>query len=377
MIDSNNIDTINPNNSNLNETNHDKINNYTHNNAQDNSQDNAQDNAQDNVNTDTLDDKTSRINTCVKNLEIEEKKLDKNTNKRRHTGVGVLIITNYNNKPHILVGREDYKSIKINDKYMMSIFEEFGGGIQKRSLSLEENACFELQEETCNIFNLSKPELLNSGINLYFDIPFMDKRIYRLYVIFIENANSIIPYFNENRTYLMNHTNNYFKYDCFLEMNKLELISLDDIKKQMVDRDNYICNSAEDTLFNINSSSNFRGILHIKNDIYLSKRLIDFLNKKFDKNKINNQDKGILNKVENNKYLNIPSNNSEVNKNNDCNEYTGLQYCYKLYEEGFINHRFKNEKNNKVLKLGHPFKNEKHNSKLKFLSGTWSFKLHM
>ena len=60
---------------------------------------------------------------------------------------------------------------------MMSIYEEFGGGIQKRSLSLEENACFELQEETTNIFNITNPELLNSGINLYFDIPFMQKNV--------------------------------------------------------------------------------------------------------------------------------------------------------------------------------------------------------
>ena len=40
---------------------------------------------------------------------------------------------------------------------MMSIYEEFGGGIQKRSLSLEENACFELQEETTTYLILLIP----------------------------------------------------------------------------------------------------------------------------------------------------------------------------------------------------------------------------
>tara|TARA_B100000902_G_scaffold397896_1_gene463008 strand:+ start:1040 stop:2014 length:975 start_codon:yes stop_codon:yes gene_type:complete len=322
---------------------------------------------------------SNNIQDNINKLEIEELSIDKKTRTRRHTGVGVLIITNYNNKPHFLLGREEYKSIKLNGDYMMSIYEEFGGGIQKRSLSLEENACFELQEETTNIFNITNPELLNSGINLYFDIPFMQKRMYRLYLIFIEDVENIIPYFNKNQKYLKTHINSYYKYECFLEMNNLELISIDEIQSQLHNRDNYICNSAEDTLYNMSVNCNFRGILRVKNDIYLSKRLVDFLNMEFNKNYIYQQPKNVTCKIENNKELN---NNNQINNNNNNNQkninLTGLEFCFKIFKEGFIDSNFKdqNKEKNKILKLGQPFLNKKDNCKLKFLIGTWSFKLY-
>ena len=333
---------------------------------------------------------SNNIQDNINKLEIEELSIDKKTRTRRHTGVGVLIITNYNNKPHFLLGREEYKSIKLNGNYMMSIYEEFGGGIQKRSLSLEENACFELQEETTNIFNITKPELLNSGINLYFDIPFMQKRMYRLYLVFIEDVENIIPQFNKNQKYLKTHTNSYYKYESFLEMNNLQLISIDDIQSQLYNRDNYICNSAEDTLYNMSVNTNFRGILRVKDDIYLSKRLVDFLNMEFNKNYIYQQPKNTTCKIENNKELNNNNqlNNNQLNKinnnnnNNNNNQkninLTGLDFCFKIFKEGYVDSNFKdqNKEQNKVLKLGSPFLNKKDNCKLKFLIGTWSFKLY-
>lgn len=309
------------------------------------------------------------IESDIKNLEIQEKDLDSKTNKRRHTGVGVLILTNYNNKPHFLLGREEYKSVKVDDDYLMSIYEEFGGGIQKRNLSLEENACFELQEETCNIFNITNSEIINSGINMYFDIPFMKKRMYRLYLVYIQDVYKIRNYFYKNRDYLKKNENTYYKYKSFLEMNNLELISLDEIKEQINNRDNYICNSAEDTLYNMNTNKNFKGILRVKNDIFLSKRLVDFLNMNFNIN-------DIINQVKNTKTL--IQNNFDLQENlNISNRKTGFQFCYELFKEGFINSKFKNDEKSKILVLGTPFINEKDRCKLKFLSGTWSFNLYL
>ena len=76
------------------------------------------------------------------------------------------------------------------------MYEEFGGGIQKRSLSLECNACFELREETSNLFNFTEPKVLRKGVNQYFDIPFKNNRMYRIYVVYLEDIEKIIHYFN-------------------------------------------------------------------------------------------------------------------------------------------------------------------------------------
>ena len=41
--------------------------------------------------------------------------MDEKIKKRRHTGTGVLVITNINNKPHLVLGRETFKSLQIKD----------------------------------------------------------------------------------------------------------------------------------------------------------------------------------------------------------------------------------------------------------------------
>ena len=201
---------------------------------------------------------------------------------RRYTGVGVLILTNYCNRPHLVVGREAYKSIKVGDEYCVSVYEEFGGGIQKPSLGLEANACFELKEETCNLFNLDDPEILKKGINKYYDIPFKEDRLYRIYVIYIEDIAELLPHFQKNRDVLLSQANNYYKYRHFLEMDALGLIALDDIKNAIGHKHNYICIYPEDNAYNDKVTSKFVGMLRVSGGNFLSKRLAQFLNRDYD-----------------------------------------------------------------------------------------------
>ena len=118
---------------------------------------------------------------------------------RRYTGVGTLIITSVNGQPYLVLGREAFKSIKHRGAYMVSIFEEFGGGIQRRRATLADNACFELREETSNLIDLTDCSYLLENQAQHFDLPFRDDRIYRLYVINIPDAHTIIPYLQVNR----------------------------------------------------------------------------------------------------------------------------------------------------------------------------------
>ena len=257
---------------------------------------------------------------------------------RRYTGVGVLIVTNYNNKPHFVLGREAYKSIKINDNYCVSVYEEFGGGIQKPSQGLEANACFELKEESSNLLNFTDPEILKKGVNRYFDIPFKEDRIYRIYVIYIENAESLFSLFTYNRDVLLSQSNNYYKYKHYLEMDALKLIPIDSIKQTISNKNNYICIYPEDTLYNENpESSTFVGLLRLYEDTYISKRLSQFLNTDYDGK-------------------------------------TGLDWCLNVFYDGFINMKYMPHdivKKN-IITLTEPICHPAGSNKLKFLDGTYS-----
>lgn len=258
---------------------------------------------------------------------------------RRFTGVGVLIVTNYMGKPHFVLGREAYKSIKVNNNYCVSVYEEFGGGIQKPSFGLEVNACYELNEETSNLFDISDPEILKKGINKYFDIPFKEDRLYRLYVIYIENAEKLIQVFNFNRQILLDQANTYYKYNHFLEMDKLELIPLDAIKTAINDKINYICLYPEDNAYNDNTDTkSYIGMLRVVNDIFVSKRLAHFLNTMYD-------------------------------------DKTGLDWCYSVFYDGYINSKYMpdNILSQKITRLSEPRYNSAGTNKLKFLDGTYSF----
>jgi len=204
------------------------------------------------------------------------------TKKRRHTGVGVLIVTEYMGAPYIVLGREEFKSIKQNGQYMIPLYEEFGGGIQRRKLGLELNACFELREETCNLLNFTEcPEVLLDGVNRFVDIPFRDDRMYRLYVIYISKFANILPQFYQNRACL--HRKKKYpggRINTYLEMDDIKLVSLDAIKEAASKSSNYICFNHEDTQWNYENNLPYRGTLRVDDDTFISERLCQFLNNK-------------------------------------------------------------------------------------------------
>lgn len=206
-----------------------------------------------------------------------------NVGERRYTGVGTLIITTVNGQPYLVLGREAFKSIKHRGAYMVSIFEEFGGGIQRRRATLADNASFELREETSNLLDLTECSQILEDRGQHFDLPFRDDRIYRLYVINIPDAHNIIPYLQVNRqiiTRALNHPSKgtKSKIKTYLEMDTIKLVSLANIQRAMMDINNYVCFKAEDTIWNLSApSAPYRGILKVDSETFLNERLVQFL----------------------------------------------------------------------------------------------------
>lgn len=206
-----------------------------------------------------------------------------NVGARRYTGVGTLILTTINGQPYLVLGREAFKSIKHRGAYMVSIFEEFGGGIQRRRATLADNACFELREETSNLIDLTECSQILEDRGRHFDLPFRDDRIYRLYIINIPDAHTIIPYLQVNRQIINRSLNNpakgtKSKIKTYLEMDTIKLVSLSAIQRAMTDINNYVCFKAEDTVWNLSSPTPpYRGILKVDADTFLNERLVQFL----------------------------------------------------------------------------------------------------
>lgn len=268
----------------------------------------------------------------------------KNNNKiskRHHTGVGVLLITNYNNEPYILLGQESWKTLdytSIAPGIKLPIYEEFGGGIQTKKVSLEKNATFELREETANLFNIRNSQLLEECP--YFDIPFRHDRMYRIYLVYIENIYDYIKYFYINTNIIKNNKINNTnlinvkdKSVNYLEMLNIKLISLNEISKSCYDKANYICFNAIDTINN-NSTTNkcYKGILRVNSDVYINSRLIEFLNSKY-------------------------------------NGITGLTHIYNLYKKSVISSMFNNNTNLKIICIQRHYNHN--NPQYDFLKGTW------
>lgn len=267
---------------------------------------------------------------------------------RRYTGVGTLIITKMNNKPYLLLGRESFKSIKHRGSYMVSIFEEFGGGIQRRKATLEDNACYELREETSNLLDFTQtPQILKTH-GTYYDLPFREDRIYRLYMLNIPDIQNIIPYLNLNRQVISRSLNNpakgaKSKIKTYLEMDTIKLVSLDAIRFAMEDINNYVCFKAEDTIWNLNAKQHpYRGILKVDSDTFINERLIQFLGGYF-----------------RNRRMLIPE-DTEDTKYTIQDKKMGIDICYE---------NIKNE-NNK-LEITKPTKIT--DTYYKFLVGTFSF----
>ena len=391
-MNNDNINNDNMNNDNMNNNNNIKIEDDLCSSISSNSSDSILDSLNKslnknlkkyNINNLNFDENINNtINNSINNSGNNNINNKENKKKRKHTGVGVLILTNYKNKPHLLLGREWFKSKKEGDDYLIELYEEFGGGKQSNKVSLEENACFELKEETCNLLNFSNANILKKGFNHYFDIPFKNDRMYRLYVIYIKDVDIILKYFDMNYTILSNKKSNYYKFKNYLEMNKLQLISLYDIRNNIGHKSNYISFYPEDSVNNqkitFNNINNltyyqkksltgdgnyyFQGVLKLKSNIYISKRLICFLSSThIYNNHIMTGFKACLKMYKDvNDYLNNLNNENE-NKNTQHK-----------YENITVNTEKVNKKYYNIINLTNPYLNTTQNNKLNFLSGTWS-----
>lgn len=103
--------------------------------------------------------------------------------RRRITGAGVLIMTSKYNKPFFLLGREKYKSFYFKNKFMIPVYEEFGGGLQTRRISVEDNALMELDEETSHALNWQDRRILLKKGFFQIDLPYKNNRMYRVFVV--------------------------------------------------------------------------------------------------------------------------------------------------------------------------------------------------
>lgn len=195
----------------------------------------------------------------MNNSDIELVPLNKTDvpGKRRHTGAGILIVTSINKKPYLLLGKENYKSFKLSEDVIIPIYEEFGGGIQSRKCSLEENALKELDEESAHALGWSDPRLLLRKGFIALDIPFLTNRMYRLYVIYVPDVKNIIPIFFKNRQIISDHTSTYYKKKNFIEMDELQLISLEMISTSMKNKNNTINLPEADKILKLDNDVGF------------------------------------------------------------------------------------------------------------------------
>lgn len=261
-------------------------------------------------------------------------------NDRRHTGTGVLIITSYFNEPYIILGEESWKSLNytsISKHLKLPIYEEFGGGIQTKKVSLEKNATFELREETANLINIRDPTILSTVP--YFDIPYLKDRMYRLYIVYINSISEYLKYFYMNINIIKTNRKKDDKSNHYLEMSNLKLIPLKVISNKINHPDNYICFKSDDNIHNTTSFNSghlgtYKGILKLDEDTYLNSRLVEFLNSK---------------------YTGV----------------TGLSHCYNYYKSATIKDLFpKINDNPKINRIRKHYR--QNNEKYTFLNGTWS-----
>ena len=259
-----------------------------------------------------------------------------------------------------------------NIKKNIFIYEEFGGGIQDNNLSLEENACFELCEETSNLLNFTNPFILNKGVNTFFDIPYLKDRLYRLYVVYIEDFTKDIHLFYKNKQVLKSNPSNYFKYRNFTEVSDITFLEIDNISKYIENYNNYMTVNSEELLYNqINKDkgvNKYKGILKCIDNIFLSKRLVDFLNMNFiyDKNS-----KGYIyynDKVDEKVNKELYNKFNKIVKNYKPYTIRGLDFCKYIFKQGTnINMDSTN-----FINLTKPRKNNKNSIKYNFLNHTYS-----
>ena len=66
---------------------------------------------------------------------------------------------------------------------MIPVYEEFGGGLQTRRISIEDNALMELDEETSHALNWQNRKVLLKKGFFQIDLPYKTNRMYRIYVV--------------------------------------------------------------------------------------------------------------------------------------------------------------------------------------------------
>jgi hypothetical protein len=290
----------------------------------------------------TKDCKNTKTINIINDNNKSHKKKENTKEERRHTGTGVLIITEYLGEPHILLGQENWKTLDYSTVcpgLKLPIYEEFGGGIQTRKVSLEKNAIFELREETANLFNFTNPDLLRKCP--YYDIPFKEDRMYRIYLLYLQNIGDYLHYFYIN----VNSINTNIKKGLtseksanYLEMNNIKLLPLKLFYNVVKKPENYICFKDFETEHNKSKNKSFKGILRLTDDIYINSRLMQFLNSRYN---------GIY----------------------------GLDLLNNYYRSCNIKASFKNYKSIKIKGLR--VNNKQFNDKYRFLIGTYSIDIYI
>ena len=258
---------------------------------------------------------------------------------RHYTGVGVLVITNLNGVPYILLGNEKNKSkhyTKLLNKKINS-YEEFGGGIQTNKISLAKNALLELREETANLINIANDKLLLKCP--YIDMPFLEDRIYRLYIMVINDITNYLWAFNNN----LNIIKSYKKRECdkdkkrkiysYLEMDKIQLVPFMEVYN----------NINNNNIITFNDKNRMKSFLLLNNNICINSRLTSILQSIFRVNNYNSRGIDIILNIYNNC---ISFNNCIINNN-----FISNKVCYVKY--------LKNNKN-------------KNSDKYDFLNNTFS-----
>lgn len=336
------------------------------------------------VNTDTTTH-TNLNNQSTKSTDIDSKIINRNSNTDTIININddtdgntetIVTPKKYGNRKGKGKGNRVYttddEKNKLNkkDKKYINIYEEFGGGIQDNNLSLEENACFELCEETSNLLNFTNPYILNKGMNTYFDIPYLKDRLYRLYVIYLDDFTKDIHLFYKNKRLLKCNASTYFKYRSFTEVSDITFLELDNIYKYIDNYHNYIAINSDEMLYNqINKDkgiNKYKGILKCVDNIYLSKRVVDFLNMNFIYDKkskgyiyYNDTIDDITNKEMYNKF-------NKTVKNYKPYTIRGLDFCKYMYKN--INYT----DSTSYINLTKPRKNNKASVKYTFLNHTYS-----
>jgi hypothetical protein len=232
------------------------------------------------------------------------------------------------------------------------MYEEFGGGIQKKSISLEENALLELDEETCHMFNFSSADILNSADYKYIDIPFREDRMYRMYIIYIPNLDVKMNIFYNNYNIISNSQSNYYKKRNYLEMDNIALISLDEITYRM--------QTPDDNVFNFVNHK----VLCVNDDVFISRRLLKLFDGYYVKSTAENYNNildfkstsanmttslmanmnGYIFKADSYSY----DGNSNSNNNNNNAIIRGIDICYEIFNSCYIKELFEP---NKIINL--------------------------